>query len=422
MRSERFGGSGVPGRSDEELVLSLRDGDPDAFGLLVFRWQEPLFRFVYRILERREDARDVCQETFLRVLRQPDRFQEGARFSTWMYQIALNLCRDQLRRRKRWRFLAPAPPGPDGEPGREREEQDREATSIEALERRERRDAVSLALADLPPEQREVLVLKEFEGLKFREIAEILGCPESTVKSRMYYGLSGLRSALVRRGSWGVAPPGSTPWPPGLSDLEGNADRRAVRRARHRAEREELHGHLRQCGACSAAWEELTAAREALRATDLPVPAAPRLVLFPLRRRAALPFAAGFAAAAVLALGMGVGWMLRGGSPAPPAGSGLSASDRQAVADLIEAKAVEQRRAFEQTLHQQPTPAGLTRDEIAQLLSASERRVDERRATDMRYVLGEIGAAEMRAGASIGETQRALQYVALANNPQASLH
>jgi DNA-directed RNA polymerase specialized sigma24 family protein len=109
VRSERFGGEGVPGRSDEELVLALRDGDPDAFGLLVFRWQEPLFRFVYRILERREDARDVCQETFLRVLRQPERFQEGARFSTWMYQIALNLSRDQLRRRKRWRFLAPAP-------------------------------------------------------------------------------------------------------------------------------------------------------------------------------------------------------------------------------------------------------------------------------------------------------------------------
>jgi len=201
---ERFGGDGVPGRSDEELVLALRDGDPDAFGLLVFRWQEPLFRFVYRIVERREDARDICQETFLRVLRQPDRFQEGARFSTWMYQIALNLGRDQLRRRKRWRFLAPAPPGPDGEPGREREEQDRGATPIEALESREKRDAVTRALQDLPPEQREVLVLKEFEGLKFREIAEILGCPESTVKSRMYYGLSGLRSALVRRGIDGL--------------------------------------------------------------------------------------------------------------------------------------------------------------------------------------------------------------------------
>jgi RNA polymerase sigma-70 factor (ECF subfamily) len=203
VRSDR-GGDGVQGRSDEELILSLRDGDADAFGQLVLRWQEPLFRFTYRILDRREDARDVCQETFLRVLRQPERFQEGARFSTWMYQIALNLCRDQLRRRKRWRFLAPAPPGPDGEPAREREEVDRDATPIEALETRERRKAVSLALLDLPAEQREVLVLKEFEGLKFREIAEVLGCPESTVKSRMYYGLSGLKTALARRGIDGV--------------------------------------------------------------------------------------------------------------------------------------------------------------------------------------------------------------------------
>jgi RNA polymerase sigma-70 factor (ECF subfamily) len=195
----REGEHAVQGRSDEELILSLRDGDPDAFGLLVARWQEPLFRFAYRILTRREDARDVCQETFLRVLRQPGRFQDGARFSTWMYQIALNLCRDQLRRRRRWRFLAPVD-GPDGEPAREREEVDREATPIEALARRERREAVARALDDLPPEQREVLVMKEYEGLKFREIAEILGCPESTVKSRMYYGLSGLRAALARRG------------------------------------------------------------------------------------------------------------------------------------------------------------------------------------------------------------------------------
>ena len=184
--------------SDDDLIHDLRAGNTDSLGILVARWEGPLFRFVYRLLDRKDDARDVCQETFLRILRKSDRFREGARFSTWMYQIALNLCRDHLRRRRRWGAiieekieasgeLRPAAPSGAHDPA-------------EQLASRERSAAVALALAEIPPEQREVLVLKEFEGLKFREIAEILGCPESTVKSRMYYGLTGLKSALARRG------------------------------------------------------------------------------------------------------------------------------------------------------------------------------------------------------------------------------
>jgi RNA polymerase sigma-70 factor (ECF subfamily) len=188
----------VTGSTDEELVAALRGGDTDSLGILVTRWEQPLFRFVFRMLPRQEDARDVCQETFLRILKRANRFTDGARFSTWMYQIALNLCRDQLRRRHRWGLLVPdprraddrvadaaGPPGSDPELGADRRE--RSAAVLEALER-------------LPAAQREVLILKEFEGLKFREIADILGCPESTVKSRLYYGLNGLRLDLERRG------------------------------------------------------------------------------------------------------------------------------------------------------------------------------------------------------------------------------
>jgi len=190
-------------------------------------------------------------------------------------------------------------------------------------------------------------------------------------------------------------------------------------------EREDLRAHLQRCTACTAAWEDLTAAREALRSLDLPVPAPPRLALFPMaRRRAVLPFAAGFAAAAVLALGIGVGWAMRGPAPVsgPVASTGLSETDKAAVAALVRERVAEERKSFEQALAQQASASGVSREEVARLVSASERRIDERRATDMRYVLGEIGAAEMRAGASIGETQKALQYVALANNPGASLH
>jgi RNA polymerase sigma-70 factor (ECF subfamily) len=189
----------VSALSDEDLVIAIRDGDTDSLGVLVTRWQAPLHRFVYRMLPRQEDARDICQETFLRVLKKADRFKEGSRFSTWMYQIALNLCRDKLRKQRRWGLLVA-----------ENQEWDEgwmpvasgsvEADPARNAERRQLATSVMRALDQLPASQREVLILKEFEGLKFREIAELLGCPESTVKSRMYGGLSELRAALARQG------------------------------------------------------------------------------------------------------------------------------------------------------------------------------------------------------------------------------
>jgi len=189
--------------SDEDLVAALQGGDTDSLGVLVRRWERPLHRFVHRMIPRSDDARDVCQETFLRVLRKADRFKEGSRFSTWMYQIALNLCRDQLRRRKRWGLLLAEDKEIDDRIAPTADESER-ADPSSGVERRELRDAVSQAMDCLPANQREVLVLKEFEGLKFKEIAKILDCPESTVKSRMYGGLSGLRSELTRQGITGA--------------------------------------------------------------------------------------------------------------------------------------------------------------------------------------------------------------------------
>jgi RNA polymerase sigma-70 factor (ECF subfamily) len=184
--------------SDEELVSALRAGDTECLGILVARWEEPLFRFVRHMLPRPDDARDVCQETFLRILKKADRFRDGSRFSTWMYQIALNLCRDDRRRRRRWSRVMAEPSG---------ERADRVLETVPAVDDpslpltlRERSGAVRAALATLPREQREVVVMKEYGGLKFREIATILDCPESTVKSRMYYGLEGMRQELWSRG------------------------------------------------------------------------------------------------------------------------------------------------------------------------------------------------------------------------------
>jgi RNA polymerase sigma-70 factor (ECF subfamily) len=190
----------VPTPTDEQLVLALGAGDTDSLGLLVARWERPLYYFAFRLLATPEDARDVCQETFLRVLKKAGRFQKGARFSTWMYQIALNLCRDHLRKKRRWGLLLAETPSTSSDGVTDL---DRFASTHDPSEdaaRKETREVVSRALRQISPEQREVVILKEFEGLRFREIAEILGCPESTVKSRMYHGLSGLKTALVREG------------------------------------------------------------------------------------------------------------------------------------------------------------------------------------------------------------------------------
>lgn len=185
--------------ADEELLASIQKGDTGSLGLLVQRWERPLFRFVYRMLPRREEAQDICQETFLRILSKAKLFHPGGKFSTWMYQIALNLTRDHMRKKGRWAAVVV-----DG--GADREEraptvvEGRPVTPDSLLVESDRRAVVRRALTRLQPEQREVLVLKEFQGLKFREIAELLGCPESTVKSRMYYGLKSLKTALAREG------------------------------------------------------------------------------------------------------------------------------------------------------------------------------------------------------------------------------
>ena len=181
--------------TDEELMTRVQAGDLGSYGVLARRYSSPLLLLARRYLGCQEDAEEVRQEALLRALDQARSFDPTGRFRAWIYRIAMNLCHDRGRRQRRWRFLSLAP-NEDGEPAVELPSP--AATTAEdwvdqsAAARRLRR-----ALTTLPHEQRAVLVLKEVEGMTFREIAELLGCPESTVKSRLYRGLSALRETLT---------------------------------------------------------------------------------------------------------------------------------------------------------------------------------------------------------------------------------
>ena len=183
--------------TDEELVARSRGGDLDSFNQLILRWERPIYALAYRVIGREEDARDVCQETFLRAFRGLPGFKGEAKFSSWLYRIALNLSRDWIRRQRR----APTVQLPEGADPSEVAAEQGPVESIEDLvSRRELSAVVEEAMALLPEEQRTTIVLKEYHGMTFQEIADLQGCPLSTVKTRLYQGLSVLRRHLEKNG------------------------------------------------------------------------------------------------------------------------------------------------------------------------------------------------------------------------------
>jgi RNA polymerase sigma-70 factor, ECF subfamily len=179
--------------TDEELVARSIRGDADSFNQLVLRWERPIYALAYRTIGREEDARDVCQETFLRAFRALPRFRGQAKFSSWIYRIALNLCHDWVRRERRSGFVQP----PEDRDLQDLAAAEEPSESIEDLvARRVQVRIVQRAMAALPEEQRMAIILKEYHGLTFQEIADLMGCPLSTVKTRLYQGLSVLRREL----------------------------------------------------------------------------------------------------------------------------------------------------------------------------------------------------------------------------------
>jgi RNA polymerase sigma-70 factor, ECF subfamily len=169
------------------LVKRVQNGDLPAFSLLVKHWHEKIHRFAYRFLSDADDASEITQKTFIKAYQKMETLDDPAKFSSWIYKVANNLCLDELKRAGR-RKSVPIETW-DG-----KAETDI-SPSLE-LETKELGEVLQKALLMLPDEQRAVVILKEYEGLTFREIADILELPENTVKSRMYYGLKSMRRML----------------------------------------------------------------------------------------------------------------------------------------------------------------------------------------------------------------------------------
>jgi RNA polymerase sigma-70 factor, ECF subfamily len=166
--------------SDEELIGAVASGDERALETLCGRYQRPLYAFIARHTGGR-DVEDLYQETWLRVARAAPRFDRARRFSTWLFQIAVNLCRDWHRR----------PPLEAVEPG----EGERLAGGHDPSARLDAGLDADRLLARLPEPQRSVVILRYYHGLGEAETAEILGCPEGTVKSRLHNALARMLAA-----------------------------------------------------------------------------------------------------------------------------------------------------------------------------------------------------------------------------------
>ncbi len=199
----------IEGGSSEEarLVKACQEGDPAAFNLLVWRWEKPLYNFVYKYVGDATLAEDLVQDTFLKVLKSIRRYTYQGSLSTWLYRIAINLCKDHLKR-KRLPMVSMHDYYTTGSGERvyvQDRVRDETARTDESLKAEEREELVRRLLAGLPEEERIVILLKEYQELTFREIAEVLDVPDGTVKSRLYHGLRSMRESLERTGITGAS-------------------------------------------------------------------------------------------------------------------------------------------------------------------------------------------------------------------------
>ncbi|MCC2257256.1 sigma-70 family RNA polymerase sigma factor [Intestinimonas aquisgranensis] len=188
--------------TEQELVERAKKGDETAFEVLVTDNEKRIYNLCRRLTGNPEDAAELTQEAFLNAWRGLSRFQGESSFSTWLYRLASNACIDFLRKEKRRQNLSMTVSLDDEEEARQVELPDERYAPERELERTEVRQAVAAGLERLTPEHRQVLVMREINGLSYAEIGAVLGLEEGTVKSRIARARNALRKVLTERGNF----------------------------------------------------------------------------------------------------------------------------------------------------------------------------------------------------------------------------
>lgn len=187
--------------TDGELVARVLQGDKNAFRPIVERYQNRIFAMVVGMVRDEAEARDLVQNAFIKAYQSLDTFRLDSSFYTWLYRIAMNLAIDSCRKRRRRKTgsfdEAVAARDEDGE----MLELHHTDGPAEALQRKELRQRIFAAMEELTEEQREVLLLREVEGLSYAEISESMGIPEGTVMSRLFYARKKMQGLLREAGS-----------------------------------------------------------------------------------------------------------------------------------------------------------------------------------------------------------------------------
>jgi RNA polymerase sigma factor (sigma-70 family) len=182
----------------DTLIVQARDGDSNAQGKLVQLWYKRIYNFAYKFFFDHDLAMEAAQKTFISMHRNIGNLQDPNRFKSWLYTVAMNCCREETRRKKSARAFSLEQVA-EGEGSPWEQTRSRNENPEQQLRHIELADLLQGCLMELNADQREVVIMKEYEGLKFREIAEVLGISENTVKSRMYYGLEGLKKILEKK-------------------------------------------------------------------------------------------------------------------------------------------------------------------------------------------------------------------------------
>jgi len=179
--------------SDEDLIEKFQNGDLYAFDLIVKRYKNQLLNFVYRFLGNAEEAEDLVQETFLRVYRNRKAYQKVAKFSTWIYTIAGNLAKTELRKRKRRKFFSISDLGYNE---KDYDISDEAFNPEKDVDGRMKEEIIHKEIDDLSPKFREVILLRDVQQLSYEEISQIVNIPLGTVKSRVNRGRLKLQEKL----------------------------------------------------------------------------------------------------------------------------------------------------------------------------------------------------------------------------------